>query len=210
MLDLTMEAFALSFAYRNPVIIAADGYLGQMTGRVSLPRQMTEPGLPSWAVCGDADHRQNLISSIYLAETDLERHNEKLNRKYDQIRRHEQRSATHRTDDADVLLIACNTPARMAKGAVEQLRNEGIAAGLFIPLTLWPFPSAALTGILDHVREIVVVEGGPGQLEDEIRLALSHAGIAPPLIRHLRHSGGVLPQVREVVETERSGQEVSA
>ena len=85
MLDLTQLAFELAFEYRTPVIVLADGYLGQVTGKVKLPRAMRKPGLPGWAVWGDASHRRNLISSIYLAETELEAHNLRLIAKYDRI-----------------------------------------------------------------------------------------------------------------------------
>jgi pyruvate/2-oxoacid:ferredoxin oxidoreductase alpha subunit len=200
MLDLTMLAFDLAFRYRNPVIVLADGYLGQMTGRVALPAELVTPGLPSWAVSGDAAHRGNLISSIYLDETDLEAHNRALTEKYERITEAEQRADLFRCDDAEVLLVACNTPARMAKGAVETLRRRGVRAGLFRPLTLWPFPARALLPILGHAGRIIVVEASEGQLEDELRLALSHTGVTPPAIGHVRRSGGILPAHDEIVE----------
>lgn len=200
MLDLSREAFRLAFHYRNPVILAADGYLGQMTGRVKLPESMVKPGLPDWAVYGDAGHRHNLITSIYLAEPDLEKHNERLNAKYARMIEHEQRANLFHAEDAELLIVACNTPARMAKGAVGQLRRSGVKAGLFTPITLWPFPIQKLVPLLDRVTDIVVVEGSSGQLEDELRLALSHAGVAPPPIHSLRRMGGVLPQEQEIVE----------
>jgi pyruvate/2-oxoacid:ferredoxin oxidoreductase alpha subunit len=200
MLELSMEAFRLAFKYRNPVIIAGDGYLGQMTGRVHLPDHMIEPGLPEWAVWGDRAHRPNLINSIYLNEPDLEEHNRHLNRKYAAIIEHEQRANTFRAEEAEILIVSCNTPARMAKGAVERLREEGVEVGLFSPVTLWPFPIDRLRPLLDHVTDLVVVEASAGQLEDEIRLALSHAGIAPPRFHHLRRMGGILPQLGDIVE----------
>ena len=200
LLDLTMEAFRLTFEYRSPVVVAGDGYLGQMTGRVNLPEEMIEPGLPEWAVWGDAEHRHNLNTSIYLAEPDLERHNQRLNAKYERMRQNEQRSRTYKLEDAETMVVACNTPARMAKGAIETLRSEGHKVGLFTPLTLWPFPIDALEPIARRVERIVVVEGSAGQLEDEVRLALSHAGVTPPAIHHLRRMGGIVPQVREVVD----------
>ncbi|MFI5356253.1 MAG: 4Fe-4S dicluster domain-containing protein [Opitutales bacterium] len=199
MLDLTREAFALSFRYRNPVIVLGDGYLGQMTGMVRLPATMTRPGLPAWAVWGDRAHRHNLVSSIALAETDLEAHNDHLNRKYAAIATCEQRVDCHRCTDAEVLVVACNTPARMAKGAVEMARAQGVKAGLFRPVTLWPFPIDSLAEILPAVERLVVVEAGPGQLEDELRLALSHAGLVPPPIESVRRSGGVLPAQAEIL-----------
>ncbi len=201
MLDLSMLAFDLSFTYRNPVIIVGDGYLGQMTGRVTLPEVLVRPGRPPWAVSGDAAHRGNVISSIDLDEAGLERHNEHLNEKYARMARQEQRSDCDHCDDAEWLIVACNTPARMVKGAIRVLRDRGIKAGLFRPISLWPFPIDALLPIMQHVRGTVVVEAGPGQLEDELRLALSHAGVTPPgRLDHVRRHGGVLPQLTEIVD----------
>ena len=200
MLDLTILAFELSFRYRNPVVVLCDGYLGQMTGRVELPGEMVKPGLPDWAVWGDRAHRGNLICSIQLDEGDLEQHNLHLDRKYARIAASEQRADVYRGDDASVLLVACNTPARMAKGAVETLRARGVKAGLFRPLTLWPFPTGALAPLLERAERLVVVEASSGQLEDELRLALSKAELAHPPIENVRRRGGVLPQQAEIVE----------
>jgi pyruvate/2-oxoacid:ferredoxin oxidoreductase alpha subunit/NAD-dependent dihydropyrimidine dehydrogenase PreA subunit len=214
MLDLTMLAFDLAFKYRNPVIIAGDGYLGQITGRVVLPDHMVRPGLPAWAVHGDKTHRRNLINSIQLAETDLEQHNVHLNEKYQRISTHEQRADLFYCDDADWIIVACNTPARMAKGAVQALRRQGIKAGLFRPVTLWPFPINALLPLLAHARGILMVEAGSGQLEDELRLALSYNRVSLPRIERVQHFGGVLPQQQEIVdkltamEVERNGKRV--
>ncbi len=205
MLDFTMLAFDLAFQYRNPVVVLCDGYLGQMTGRVRLPDALVQPGMPAWAVAGDGEHRRNLISSIYLTETDLEQHNEKINAKYARMQK-EARADLFRCEDADVLLVACNTPAQMAKGAVEALRAKGVRAGLFRPQTLWPFPIQKLQPLLRHVERVVVVEASPGQLEDELRLALSHAGIRPPSIAHVHRYGGVLPQMSEIVAAVSAGE----
>jgi pyruvate/2-oxoacid:ferredoxin oxidoreductase alpha subunit/ferredoxin len=200
MLDLTMLAFELSFKYRNPVMILADGYLGQMTGRVTLPDAMVQPGIPSWAVYGDAAHRRNVNTSIYLTESDLEAHNHRLNAKYERMTLNEQRADLFWCDDADVLLVACNTPARMAKGAVEALRSEGIRAGLFRPITVWPFPIDLLRAPVRRAKRIVVVEASNGQLEDEMRLALSRAGIRDHAeIESVHRMGGILPQLDEIV-----------
>jgi pyruvate/2-oxoacid:ferredoxin oxidoreductase alpha subunit/NAD-dependent dihydropyrimidine dehydrogenase PreA subunit len=200
MLDLTVLSFDLSFLYRNPVVILGDGYLGQMTGKVVLPRSMLRPGVPGWAVSGDAAHRGNLITSIQLAEADLEAHNLRLIEKYALIAASQQRADLFHCDDAELLLVACNTPARMAKGAVNALRAQGVRAGLFRPVTLWPFPIRALLPLLPLAKRIVVVEASDGQLEDELRLSLSHAGASAPSIESIRHYGGVLPQQQEIVE----------
>jgi pyruvate/2-oxoacid:ferredoxin oxidoreductase alpha subunit len=136
-------------------------------------------------VYGDRSHRGNLISSIYLSESDLEAHNLSLSRKYARIAEREQRADLYRCEDADVLLLACNTPSRMAKGAVEELRRQGVAAGLFRPLTLWPFPIRLLGPLLARARRLIVVD----------------AGVRPvPAIENVRRSGGALPQAAEIVE----------
>ncbi len=206
MLDLTILAFEISFRYRNPVVVLGDGYLGQMTGTVRLPRVAVKPGLPDWAVSGDRGHRANLVCSIFLSETDLEAHNLHLNAKYEAMKAAEQRADLFETDDAEVLLVACNTPGRMAKGAVRDLRASGVKAGLLRPISVWPFPIDALRPLLGRVRRIVVVEASNGQLEDELRLAISHAGIdRPPAIDSVRRFGGVLPQQKEIVDRVRAG-----
>jgi len=210
MLDLTMLSFELAFRYRNPVVIVSDGYLGQMTGRVTLPRTMLKPPLPEWAVWGDAMHRRNLINSIELDEHDLEERNRQLNAKYRRIAESEQRADVFQGDDAEVLLVAFGTPARMAKGAVRALREKGVAAGLFRPVTLWPFPVDRLAALLPNLKRIIVVEASNGQLEDEMRLALSYGALPHPQIENLRHFGGVLPQQSEIVDLVLGRGEVAA
>jgi pyruvate/2-oxoacid:ferredoxin oxidoreductase alpha subunit len=206
MLDLTMLAFDLTFTYRNPVVVLGDGYLAQMTGRVRLPSVAVQPGLPAWAVTGDATHRRNLVASIFLSEQELEEHNRLLLDKYRRIAEREQRAELFCCDDAEVLLVACNTPSRMAKGAVTRLRALGIKAGLFRPVTLWPFPIDLLAPLLQRVRQVVVIEASARQLEDELRLAASNAGVVrlPPIERVNRY-GGVLPSEEEIVVTARTG-----
>ncbi len=201
MLDLTILAFELSFKYRNPVLILADGYLGQMTGKVQLPDHMTRPGIPKWGVYGDRNHRKNLISSIQLLESDLEKFNIYLQEKYESMKV-EARAESFMTEDAEVLLVACNTPARAAKGAVQNLRDMGIKAGLFRPITIWPFPVEQLKALLPKTKRIVMVEANAGgQIENELRLALSKAGVEKlPPISAVRRFGGLLPQQTEVVE----------
>ena len=211
MLDMTILSFDLAFKYRNPVIILGDGFLGQMTGKITLPDYMIEPAIPDWAVYGEKKYRQNLITSIQLNEADLERHNHHLNRKYRYITDNEQRYETFMTDDADILFVACNSPSQMTKGAVRELRKLGIKAGLFKPLTLWPFPIKGLVRLLDHIKTIVVVEASNGQLEDELRLALSHANLRyNPNILHVRRFGGILPQLNDIMEIAFKLEEVEA
>ena len=209
MLDLTMLAFELAFKYRNPVVVLGDGYLGQVTGRVRLPEYMIQPGIPEWAVHGDAAHRRNLITSIHLAESDLEKFNIHLNEKYRRIIENEQRADLFRCDDAEIVLVAANTPSRIVKGAIHTLRDEGFEAGLFRPISLWPFPIEQFRPLLDRARRLIVVEASNGQLEDELRLAMSHAGITKhPPIEHVRRFGGMLPQPDEIISAVRKGEEL--
>ena len=216
MLDLTMLSFELAFQYRNPVVLLGDGYLGQMTGKVHLPDHMVVPGIPEWAVWGDQSHRGNLICSIELREVDLERHNLDLDAKYARMTAAEQRADLHQCADADIVIVACNTPAQLAKGAVKELCDCGLKVGLFRPITLWPFPIDALRGVLagdgsdgdgsdggagdGGAKRLVVVEASEGQLEDELRLALSHADLHGPPISHVRRQGGILPSQQEIVD----------
>ncbi|HTV10941.1 MAG TPA: 3-methyl-2-oxobutanoate dehydrogenase subunit VorB [Acidimicrobiales bacterium] len=201
MLDLTMLSFDLAFKYRNPVLVLGDGYLGQMVGKVQLPDAMVVPATPGWAVHGDGPHRGNLICSLELDPLELERHNEHLNEKYHEMTLLEQRAERYYCDDASVVLVACNTPSQLCKGAVQQLRGEGVKAGLLRPVTIWPFPIDDLCAVLSGAEHLVVVEASSGQLEDEMRLALSHAGVhAPPPVSHVRRMGGVLPTQDEITE----------
>ena len=200
MLDLTARAFDLAFAYRNPVIVVADGYLGQMTGRVTLPRQLVKPGIPAWSTAGDAAHRHNAVTSIFLNEAELEAINRDLFATYATIERDEQRAELVACDDADVLVVACNTPSRTAKGAVSALRAAGIRAGLFRPISLWPFPIKALAPLVERVGRIVVVEASDRQLEDEMRLALSRDGARAVPIDRVNRYGGILPSHDEIVD----------
>jgi pyruvate/2-oxoacid:ferredoxin oxidoreductase alpha subunit len=162
-------------------------------------------------VYGDAAHRGNLISSIYLSESDLETFNIHLNEKYRRIRENEQRADLLRCDDAEIVLVASNTPSRMVKGAIQTLREEGIKAGSFRPITLWPFPIEQFEPLVGRARRLIVVEASNGQLENELRLAMSHAGLRRyPPIQHVRNFGGVLPQEDEIIEAVRQGEEAPA
>jgi pyruvate/2-oxoacid:ferredoxin oxidoreductase alpha subunit len=113
----------------------------------------------------------------------------------------EQRADCFRCGDADVILVASNTPARMVKGVIQTLRSRGVKAGLIRPITLWPFPIDAFLEVLPRAERLIVVEASNGQLEDELRLALSRAGIKDfPDIEHVRRMGGNLPEADEILE----------
>ena len=131
----------------------------------------------------------------------MEKFNQHLEDKYQSMKA-EARAESYMTEDAEVLLVACNTPARAAKGAVRSLRDQGIKAGLFRPITIWPFPVQQLEALLPGTRRIVVVEANAGgQILDELRLNMSRAGVEklPPLT-YVRRFGGMLPQQTEIVD----------
>jgi 2-oxoisovalerate ferredoxin oxidoreductase alpha subunit len=181
MLDLTMLAFELAFKYRNPVVILGDGYLGQMTGKVRLPEAMVKPGHPEWAVWGDAMHRRNLICSIYLAETDLEGTTSTST----QVRRDDRERAAGRPLPLRRRRGAgrrLQHAGAMAKGAVEELRALRGQGGAVPADHALAVPDRRSCCRCSRAKRIVVVEASAGQLEDELRLALSHAGVRVPPI----------------------------
>jgi 2-oxoisovalerate ferredoxin oxidoreductase alpha subunit len=173
MCDLSMLAFELADRYRNPAFVLADGDLGQMMEPLTLPEPVAAIPERPWAVKGDAATRRNLITSIYLDFDDMEAHNLKLLRKYQDIAQHEVRFECHQTDDADIVLVAYGIVSRVARSAVDQARDRGIRAGLLRPKTLFPFPSDPITELAERARHFLVVEMSTGQLIDDVRLALN-------------------------------------
>ena len=142
MADLTTLAFDLADRYRNPVVVLADGFIGQMMEPVEFASRATLPAPPEWAVRGNAETRKNLVSSIYLEPDNLERHIRKLEEKYKQAERNEVRFESWRTDDAEIVLVGYGIVGRILKAAVELARARGMAVGLLRPITLYPFPVA--------------------------------------------------------------------
>ena len=193
MADLTRLAFDLADRYRNPVFVLADGTIGQMMEPVEFREPAREPVMPEWAVDGTAATRKNLVSSIFLKPDDLELHIAKLEAKYALAER-EVRFERYRTDDADVVLVGYGIVARILKHAVDELRAEGIAAGLLRPITLVPFPSAELRRMAATVREFVVVEMSTGQMVEDVRLAVNGAA----KVSFYGRGGGNLPGAEEV------------
>ena len=172
MCDLTRKGFDLAFKYRNPVIILADGVLGHMVEPLKFPVEALEPAIdPSWAVAGRAETRGNLVTSIMLNFDELEIHNLKLQAKYDRIKEDETAYEGYRLDDADVVLVAYGISSRIARSAVDAARKEGIKAGLFRPISLWPFPEKELGSYAEHGARFISVEMSEGQMREDIRLA---------------------------------------
>jgi 2-oxoglutarate ferredoxin oxidoreductase subunit alpha len=172
--DFTLEAFDLADEYRTPVIILADGYLGQMSEALVLPEPSGLSFEKPWAVTGARGRSRNTIASMKLVpETALEEHNLRLQEKYDLISGRVRRCDDYLADDADWLIVAYGTSARVARKAVDRLRSEGVKAGLFRPLSLWPFPDRELRERAKKVHKVLAVEMSLGQMVEDVRLALN-------------------------------------
>jgi 2-oxoisovalerate ferredoxin oxidoreductase alpha subunit len=195
MADLTTLAFDLADRYRNPVVVLADGYIGQMMEPVAFepPRAILAP--PEWAVTGTAESRRNLVSSIYLEPDALERHIRKLEAKYCEAESREVRAECWRTDDADFVLVGYGIVGRVLKAVVEQARARGIKAGLLRPVSLYPFPVEQVRQLAGRAKAFAVVEMSTGQLRDDVRLALE--GRRP--VEFFSRVGGNVPSAEEVL-----------
>jgi len=195
MCDLTFHAFDVADRYRNPVIVLADGALGQMMESVEIrDARPQEPDKTSWAVAGTAETRKNLITSILLEFDQQETHITALEKKYEEIEKNEVLFEEYMTEDAQVLVIAYGISSRIARAAVDIVRAEGIRAGLLRPISLYPFPAKRLRQLAGKVYSILVLELSSGQLIDDVRLFTG--GITPAQL--LRRTGGMMPTAEEV------------
>ena len=200
--DCIQEAFDIADQYRNPVMVVMDGLIGQMMEPIEWkPYQKRELAPKDWAASGRMgreDH--NVINSLYIDPELCDEHNKRLAEKYALIEKNEVRWECIDCDDAEVIITAYGTPARIALTALENLKAQGVKVGLFRPITLWPFPEKALHELVgkDSVKVILDVElSSTGQMIDDVRLAVE--GRKP--IRYLGHAGGVMPTVEEITET---------
>jgi 2-oxoisovalerate ferredoxin oxidoreductase alpha subunit len=194
MADLTMLAFELADRYRNPVVVLTDGFVGQMIEPLDLVyREVSVPEKP-WAVRGTPETRKNLVTSIYLECDELEAHQRKMEEKYLRAQQREPRYELYQAEGADVLLVGFGIVSRVLRSTVEAARGEGARAGLFRPITLWPFPSKALAEAAAKVQKVVVVELSNGQLIEDVRLALD--GKVP--VESYTRVGGNVPSVEEL------------
>jgi len=194
MFDLTVLAFELADRYRNPVIIMTDGYVGQMQEPLEIKLRDIEPPAKDWAVKGTPESKKNVISSIFLEPDELEAHVRKLEAKYQLAQELESRSENYLTEDADILLIGFGIVSRVLRSTVDQLRAQGVKAGLLRPITLWPFPSRELRETAKNARSVMVVELSTGMLLEDVRLALG--GSLP--IEFYGRVGGNVPMPEEV------------
>jgi 2-oxoglutarate ferredoxin oxidoreductase subunit alpha len=196
MLDLTFQAFDLADQYRTPVVVLSDGRLGQMMEPVELrdPPAKERVAKP-WALTGVKDHDPHFLCSLYLPVPDLAENNRVLQQVYREIERREPRAELHRTADATLLFVGYGTCARLCREATDILRDEGLKAGLFRPITLWPFPAKKLLDAMKKARTVVVAEMSAGQMVEDVRMTI--AGARP--IEFLGFTGGEAPSVKELV-----------
>lgn len=174
MCDFTAKAFDLAEKYLNPVIVLADGVLGQMVEPLHFPEEAVKPGIDtSWAVCGNAETKENLVTSIFLDFDQLEDFNYRIQEKYAEMEANEVDFEEYQMEDAEIILVAYGISSRIARSAVELARSQGMKVGLFRPKTLFPFPNDELKKIADE-REctFISVEMSNGQMADDIRLAV--------------------------------------
>ena len=199
MCDLTIKAFELSFKYRTPAIILADGLLGQMMESITLPESVClPPDTSDWAVQGTAKTRGNLITSIFMNAEVQEKRNFHLKEKYETMQQ-DVICEYYCCDDADLILVAYGISSRIARSAVDLLRAEGIKVGLFRPVTLSPFPAQQLCEVTLN-RRIVVVEHSDSQFCDDIRMHISKEGKRYQELSLIFHMGGVIITVDELIK----------
>ena len=203
MADFMDLAFTLAFRYRNPAMILSDGVIGQMMEKVVLPEQKprrTEEEVIRecpWASTGRTrDRKPNIITSLELMPEAMEQRNLHLQEKYRTIKEREVRYETIELDDADIMIVAFGSAARIAEKAIDLAREEGIKAGLFRPITLWPFPEKQLAEAAHGKRGVLVVEINAGQMIQDVRLSVN--GEEP--VEHFGRLGGIVPEPEEIVK----------
>ncbi|MGI5949790.1 3-methyl-2-oxobutanoate dehydrogenase subunit VorB [Peptoniphilus sp.] len=199
LVDLVILGFDLADKYRNPVVLMSDGVLGQMMEPVdfSLAKKAEIP-TKDWATNGKGNHpgERNIINSIYLSAEELEAHNKKLMAKYKEICENEVRVDVENIEDADLVINAYGTTARIAKTAIEALREEGYKVGLIRPITCWPYPYDAFKDINPECKDVLVCEMNQGQMIDDAKIAVE----GRQKIHFFGRQGGVIPTVEEIKE----------
>jgi 2-oxoglutarate ferredoxin oxidoreductase subunit alpha len=197
--DLMYEAFPLAEKYRTLVILAADGSLGQMMEPAEMPPMrppLTEEERGAFAVRGSQGREKRIITSLFLKEPELEALNKRLQQKLQTIRENELRWEETQVEDAEYLLVAYGSVARTCKTVVKEARKEGIKAGLFRPISLWPYPYEALAKAAECKQAILTVEMSAGQMLEDVRLAVKER----VEIEFYGRMGGVMPLPDEVLE----------
>jgi 2-oxoglutarate ferredoxin oxidoreductase subunit alpha len=202
----------LAFKYRTPSMLLADGIVGQMMEKVVLPpfkpRRTDEQVREQcpWAATGKhgRDHH-NVITSLELESQIMEKNNERLQNKYAEIQKNEVRFKTYFTDDAEYLIVAFGSVARICLKAIEEARKVGIKIGLVRPITLWPFPTEVISNLSKQVKGILTVELNAGQMIEDVKLAAE--GRTP--VVHFGRMGGMIPTPAEIIDAFNSNFSVS-
>ena len=203
MADFVDLAFELAFKYRNPAMILSDGVLGQMMEKVVLPPykpRHTEEEIKKecpWATFGRTkDRKPNIHTSLELTSEVQEANNLRFQAKYKKIKETEVRYETMYCDDADYVIVAFGSAARLSDKAIQIAREQGIKVGLFRPITLWPFPTKEIAELAKSKKGILVVEINAGQMVQDVLLAVN--GAVP--VEHYGRLGGIVPEPNEIVE----------
>ena len=203
MADFVKLGFDLAFKYRNPSIILADGVIGQMMEKVVLPSpqpRLTEEEIRQarpWATQGKpAGRTRNVITSLELDPALMEENNLRFQAKYQEIEKNEVRYEELDCTDADYLLVAFGSMARICQKTQEMAAAEGIKLGLLRPITLWPFPSDIISRYADKVKGILVPELNAGQMIEDVRLAVN----GRVNVEHFGRLGGIVPTPDEILK----------
>lgn len=201
MADMVTKAFDLADKYRVPAVILADGLLGQMMEPVSFNEdaeiKLSDASQKPWAANGHGGKRtHNIINSLYLQANELEEKVRERFKRYEVIKAEETLAETTDCDDAEIVVCAYGSTARLAKTAVEAARKEGIKAGVFRPITLWPYPEKELREATKNAKKILVVEMSMGQMVDDVKLAVE----CKLPVEFVGRTGGVIPNPTEILE----------
>lgn len=196
--ELTKDAFDIADRYRTPVILMGDGMLGQMMEPVEFTDQVERiENEKTWATTGTrGDGGPKIITSLELDAEGLEKRNWSLQEKFALIKENEVRYETYQTEDADFILVAFGTVARITMNAINKARQNGVKVGLIRPISLWPFPEKPFIETRDHVKSYISVEMSAGQMIEDVRLAVN--GHAP--VDFYGRTGGVVPTQEEIYE----------
>lgn len=195
--DLTIEGFNLADRYRIPVLILADGALGQMMEAVALTVKSAVPVEKPWAITGRRGRAQaNVVNTLSFDKDTAEQTNRDLQKKYAEISQNEARSEELFTDDAELVLVAYGITARIAKSAMERARVSGYKVGLLRPITLWPFPSADLLRVAGTAKDFLVCELSAGQMVEDVELAIR----CQKPVHFYGRTGGNIPSTEELFQ----------
>ena len=196
MADLVFKGFDLAEKYRMPCMLLADGTMGQMMEPVELTERAGDPTPKPWALTGTEGKRKpNIINSLALEPTELEKWNEERFQRYDVVRENEQMSESYRMEDAEICVVAFGIAARVSQNAVDAARQQGIKAGMIRPITLWPFPEKALKAAAQQCKSFISVELNMGQMIEDVKLAIE---CKRPVSLCCR-TGGMIPSPDEVL-----------